>query len=224
MMVIENIKVNELIPYEYNTKIHDKTQVDNVAESIRRFGFVQPVVVDVNNVIVIGHCRTLARKKLKMQTVPCVRVDDLTDEEIRLLRIADNKTNESPWDFENLKLELGDLDLSGFSFEFDLSEQEAEEEQPEDKQTTEDEFDSTQEVEQRVQSGDIWKLGNHRLMCGDSTDRETLERLMGGSSLTWFLLILLTEWARRATALLTTIKTMTTCSSSTRSGYRSLLN
>lgn len=119
-MKIENIKVNELIPYEYNTKIHDKKQVDNVAESIRRFGFVQPVVVDANNVIVIGHCRTLARKKLKMQTVPCVRVDDLTDEEIRLLRIADNKTNESPWDFENLKLELDDLDLSGFSFEFVL--------------------------------------------------------------------------------------------------------
>ena len=119
-MNIENVKILDLIPYEHNTKIHDKQQIDNVAESIRRFGFVQPVVVDDNNVIVIGHARTLARKKLGMKEVPCVRVSDLTDEEIRLLRIADNKTNESPWDYEELSLEIESLDMSGFRFDFVL--------------------------------------------------------------------------------------------------------
>ena len=174
-MNIENIKVIDLIPYEYNTKIHDKKQVDNVAESIRRFGFVQPVVVDANNVIVIGHCRTLARKKLKMQTVPCVRVDDLTDEEIRLLRIADNKTNESPWDFENLQLELGDLDLSGFDFDFEIPSE------TEGKETTEDSFTAEETIAERVKAGDVWTLGEHRLICGDSTDRATIKKLMGGA-------------------------------------------
>ena len=119
-MKIENIKTSELIPYEYNTKIHDKKQIENIAESIKKFGFVQPVVIDDENVIVIGHGRTEARKIIGMESVPCVRVSDLTDDEIRALRIADNKTNESPWDFENLSLELGEIDLSAFKFDFVL--------------------------------------------------------------------------------------------------------
>ena len=173
-MKIENVRVIDLIPYEHNTKIHDKQQIDNVAESIRRFGFVQPVVVDDYNVIVIGHARTLARKKLGMKEVPCVRVSDLTDEEIRLLRIADNKTNESPWAFDELKLELEGLDLGGFSFDFEI---------PEDMdfvETKDDDFDEDAPVESRCALGDIWQLGRHRLMCGDSTERETYKILLGG--------------------------------------------
>lgn len=96
-MRIENRRLAELTPYRANAKKHDAAQVANVAESIRQFGFVQPVVVDRDGVIVIGHCRALAAEKLGMVEVPCVCVDDLTPEQVNALRLVDNKTNESPW-------------------------------------------------------------------------------------------------------------------------------
>ena len=111
-MKIENRKIETLKPYEKNAKKHDKTQINNVAESIRQYGFVQPIVIDKNNVVVIGHCRLLAAKKLKMADVPCVCVEDLTEEQVKALRIVDNKSNESPWDFDILPDELAELDLS----------------------------------------------------------------------------------------------------------------
>ena len=119
-MEIRNISVKDLIPYERNTKKHDKTQINNVAESIKQYGFVQPIVIDKNNVVVIGHCRLLAAKQLKMKEVPCVCVEDLTEEQVKALRIVDNKSNESPWDFDILPDELADLDFSGFDFDFGL--------------------------------------------------------------------------------------------------------
>ena len=119
-MNIKNIKIGELTPYEKNTKKHDAKQIANVAESIRQYGFVQPLVVDAHNVVVIGHCRLLAAKKLNMTEVPCVCVDDLTDEQVRALRIVDNKSNESPWDFDLLGDELADIDLSEFDFDFGI--------------------------------------------------------------------------------------------------------
>lgn len=115
-----NKKLAELIPYEKNAKKHDETQIANVAESIRQFGFVQPIVIDRNGVIVIGHCRALAAKKLGMKEVPCVCVDDLTPEQVNALRIVDNKSNESEWDFDFLADELSEIDLSGFDFNFGL--------------------------------------------------------------------------------------------------------
>lgn len=127
-MEVKNIKVSELIPYEKNTKKHDKTQINNVAESIRQYGFVQPLVIDKNNVVVIGHCRLLAAKQLGMQEVPCVCVDDLTDEQVRALRIVDNKSNESEWDFDFLADELADLDLGDFDFDFGLDKKKGKEE------------------------------------------------------------------------------------------------
>ncbi len=113
-------KTAELVPYEKNTKKHDKTQIDNVAESIKQYGFVQPVVIDENDIIVIGHCRVLAAKKLKLKEVPCVCVDDLTPEQVQALRIVDNKSNESEWDFDFLIDELAEIDLSAFTFDFGL--------------------------------------------------------------------------------------------------------
>ena len=119
-MNIKNIEVKDLIPYEKNTKKHDDVQINNVAESIKQYGFVQPIVIDKNNVVVIGHCRLLAAKKLKMADVPCVCVDDLTEEQVRKLRIIDNKSNESDWDFDFLNEELLDLDFSDFNFDFGI--------------------------------------------------------------------------------------------------------
>ena len=125
---IEYIAVEDLKPYEKNNKKHDDVQTNNVAESIKQYGFVQPIVIDKNNVVVIGHCRLLAAKKLKMEKVPCVCVDDLTDEQVKALRIVDNKSNESDWLNDILELELPDVDLSAFDFDFGLDKKKDKEE------------------------------------------------------------------------------------------------
>lgn len=122
-MKVANRNLAELTPYAGNAKKHDSTQIANVAESIKQFGFVQPIVIDRNGVIVIGHCRALAAKKLGMKEVPCVCVDDLTPEQVNALRIVDNKSNESPWNFDLLADELAEIDLSGFDFDFGLEDE-----------------------------------------------------------------------------------------------------
>ena len=121
VMDVKNISIGEIVPYAKNAKKHDKRQIDNVAESIRQYGFVQPVVIDRDGVIVIGHCRVLAAKKLGMESVPCVCVDDLTPEQVNALRLVDNKTNESDWDMDLLSMELPEIDLSAFDFDFGVS-------------------------------------------------------------------------------------------------------
>ena len=174
-MKIVNKNLAELTPYADNAKKHDSTQIANVAESIKQFGFVQPIVIDRDGVIVIGHCRALAAKKLGMKEVPCVCVDDLTPEQVNALRIVDNKSNESEWDFDILHDELADLDLSNFSFDFGIEDDDEETEIVEDEAPEVDE-----EAEPIAKLGDIWQLGRHRLMCGDSTDKATVELLMDG--------------------------------------------
>lgn len=174
-MEIRNISVKDLIPYDRNTKKHDKTQINNVAESIKQYGFVQPIVIDKNNVVVIGHCRLLAAKQLKMKEVPCVCVEDLTEEQVKALRIVDNKSNESEWDFDILPDELAEIDLSNFSFDFGIEDEEEETKIVEDEAPEVDE-----DAEPIAKLGDIWQLGRHRLMCGDSTDKATVELLMDG--------------------------------------------
>ena len=113
--------VDDLIPYDKNTKKHDKKQIKNVATSIKKYGFVQPLVIDKNDVVVIGHCRLLGAKELKMDTVPCVCVDDLTEEQVNALRIVDNKTNESEWNMDILPDELLEVDLGEFEFDFNCA-------------------------------------------------------------------------------------------------------
>lgn len=117
MKIIEK-NIEDIKPYDRNTKKHDKKQINNVAESIKKFGFVQPIVIDKDGTIIIGHCRALAAKKLGMKSVPCVMVDDLTEEQINALRIVDNKTNESEWDMDFLASELANIDISDFDFDF----------------------------------------------------------------------------------------------------------
>ncbi|MDO4673043.1 MAG: ParB N-terminal domain-containing protein, partial [Porphyromonadaceae bacterium] len=110
-MNILNINIKELVPYENNPR-NNKEAVDYVANSIEEFGFKVPLVVDKQNVIVCGHTRYLAAKKLKMEELPCVVADDLTDEQIKAFRLADNKVSEfSEWDMELLNDELLNLDL-----------------------------------------------------------------------------------------------------------------
>lgn len=119
---IEYLPVDMLKPYSKNAKVHDSIQVSHIANSIREFGFRQPIVIDKDNVIVIGHGRLLAAKELGLETVPCARADDLTDEQIKALRLADNKTNESEWDIDLLNVELDnifDIDMEQFGFELE---------------------------------------------------------------------------------------------------------
>lgn len=119
-MKIEMLKVKDLIPYERNPR-NNKDAVDVVANSIKEFGFKNPIIIDKDNVIVAGHTRLLAAKKLKIKEVPCVRADDLTDEQVKAFRIADNSTAQvAEWDFDLLKFEIEDLpefDFADFGLE-----------------------------------------------------------------------------------------------------------
>lgn len=175
-MNIKNMLVKDLIPYERNTKKHDKTQINNVAESIKQYGFVQPIVIDKDNVVVIGHCRLLAAKQLKMKEVPCVCVEDLTEEQVKALRIVDNKNNESEWDLDILPDELADLDLSDFEFDFGIEDKQEETEIEEDEAPEVDE-----DAEPIAKVGDIWQLGRHRLMCGSSLAQADIDKLLDGT-------------------------------------------
>ena len=123
-MDVTTKKLTDIIPYAGNAKKHDKRQIANVAESIRQYGFVQPIVIDRDGVIAIGHCRALAAKKLGMEEVPCVCVDDLTPEQVDALRLVDNKSNESEWDFDLLAQQIPKLDLSGFDFDWGFPQEE----------------------------------------------------------------------------------------------------
>lgn len=111
-------KVSELTPYDKNAKKHDAQQIANVAQSIQEIGWKQPLVVDANGVVIVGHCRLLAAKKLKQKEVPCVVADDLTEEQIRKYRILDNKLAESPWELDLLAEDIADLSFDGYEIDF----------------------------------------------------------------------------------------------------------
>jgi len=171
-------KPEELIPYEKNAKIHDEKQIKNLVTSLKRFGWQQDCVITSDNVLVIGHGRRMAAMQIGCEIPVHVidkKAEELTDEDIRELRIADNKTNESPWDFELLTDDLDGLDFEGFDFDFDIP---SEEEGP--AKVTEDDWDKPLPKEPRSKRGDIWQLGRHRLICGDSTDSAVIDRLMDG--------------------------------------------
>lgn len=172
-MEVKNKRLADIMPYAANAKKHDRRQINNVAESIKQYGFVQPIVIDREGVIVIGHCRAMAAKKLGMEEVPCVCVDDLTPEQVNALRLVDNKSNESDWDFDLLADEIPGLDLSSFDFDWglpEITEEVIEDEAPE----------VDEDADPIAKPGDIWQLGRHRLMCGDSTSVEDVEKLMAG--------------------------------------------
>ena len=176
MQIIEK-NMKELIPYEKNPRKNDQS-VDKVANSIKEFGFKVPIVVDKNNIIVCGHTRYKAAKKLKLSVVPCVVADDLTDEQIKAYRLADNKVGEdSEWDIDLLQGELDDIiDIDMADFGFDLT-------AAENKVVEDDDFEMSVPEEPKSKLGDIYQLGRHRLMCGDSTNIENVKQLVGGAQI-----------------------------------------
>ena len=170
---IQFIKTSELKLNEKNPRKNDNA-VDTVAKSIERYGFKNPIIADSRMVVYCGNTRLKAARKLGLETVPVIVADDLTAKEIRELAIIDNKSSEiAEWDMDMLAEELEDLDLGGFDLDFDLG--------VDDKAVTEDEPPEPNEEDEPIcKLGDIWLLGKHRLMCGDSTDKATVERLMNG--------------------------------------------
>lgn len=173
-MKIEMRRLDAITPYAANAKRHDATQIANVAESIRQFGWTQPLVVDAAGVLVISHCRFLAAQRMGLEEVPCVCVDDLSPEQVNALRLVDNKTNESPWDLDLLAEELPELDLSGFDFEWGLPDQLKD-------RVVEDDYDPNPPAAPKSKPGQVYQLGRHRLMCGDSTSMTDVQMLMGGA-------------------------------------------
>lgn len=175
MMQIIYRDIDDLEPYANNPRLNEEA-VKYVANSIREFGWKVPVVIDRNNVIVAGHTRVKAAKQLGIREIPCIVADDLTEDQIKAFRLADNKTAElSEWDFDALNIELEDIrmDMEPFGFE-DVSEDTPIE-------TEEDDFDEETDVnEHGVERGDVWVLGEHRLMCGSSADAEEMMILMSG--------------------------------------------
>lgn len=174
---------SELIPYDNNPRNNDGA-VDAVAKSIQEFGFRSPIIVDKNKVIIAGHTRLKASLKLGLDKVPVIIADDLTEEQAKALRLVDNKTNElADWDWDKLKVELdGIKDIEMEDFDFNLSEINENilqnEEQPE---AQEDDFNPDENQESFVKRGEIWKLGQNTLMCGDSTSESDVKTLLGGN-------------------------------------------
>ena len=165
---IEYIPISEIIPYRKNPRKNDKA-VDVVAKSIKEFGFKNPIILDKNNEVIAGHTRLRAAKQLKMKEVPIIWAEDLDEEQIKSFRIMDNKSAEySNWNFDLLKEEfegLESLEFTGFT--------EAEIDKilnPKEKFSIGD-----KEPKYQIKTGDIYKLGNHRLICGDSTNKKAVK-------------------------------------------------
>jgi site-specific DNA-methyltransferase (adenine-specific) len=183
-MQIKMVPIADIIPYENNPRKNSEA-VKYVVNSIREFGFKIPMVLDANNVIVCGHTRFLAAKKLGMSEVPCTYADDLTEEQIKAFRLADNKTAEfAEWDIDKLTIELQelpDINMADFGFLDNIDDlQEAAE-------ITEDTPPEVEEGEPITVPGDLWLVGQHRLICGDSTKPEDVARLMDGQKADLFL-------------------------------------
>jgi hypothetical protein len=179
-MKIEIVDINTIKPYENNPRKLKDSAIEKVAKSIKEFGFRQPIVVDKEKIIVVGHTRYRASKKLGLTNVPITIADNLTPEQINAYRIADNRTNEeAEWDIELLKTELKDLQLKDFDLDLTAFDEDQLNNflfEEKDGLTDEDAVPETPE-EPITKLGDIWKLGNHRLMCGDSTLINNFDKL-----------------------------------------------
>lgn len=187
-MKIEYISVDALKPYEKNARKHGKDDLQTIVESIKAFGFRDPIGIwGKKNIIVEGHGRLLAAKQLGMKTVPCIRLDDMTDEQRRAYTLAHNQTTDnSSFDFDILNEELADLDALDLDFDmadfgFDMSFRDEEHE------AVDDDYNVVVPEEAKTKPGDVWQLGRHRLICGDATDINDIEKLMDGQKADLFL-------------------------------------
>ena len=165
--------VADLKAYEKNPRKNGPA-VEKVAASIREFGFKVPVVIDRDRTIICGHTRVMAARKLKIGRVPCIVADDLTEDQVRAYRLADNKVAEfAEWDVDLLEGELDAIGIDMTQFGFELSSR---------KEVVEDDFDPEPPEEPKSRPGQVYRLGRHRLMCGDSTSQADVKELVDGSA------------------------------------------
>lgn len=185
-MQIEKLETNKLIPYVNNSRTHSENQVSQVAASITEFGFNNPILIDKKNTIIAGHGRLLAAQKLGLPEVPCVRLEHLTETQKKAYIIADNKLAlNAGWDEELLSLELNGLEEDGFDTSligFDEKEMaQILSGNPKDGLTGDDELPEVSENAQ-TKEGNLYELGVHRLLCGDSTEENVVNRLFDGQT------------------------------------------
>ena len=174
-MELKIIPISNIKPYKNNPRKNDKA-VDAVAESIKQCTYVAPIIVDENNVILAGHTRWKAMKKLGRAECECIIKDGLTEDQKKKYRLLDNKTNElADWDFDMLADELDGLDLTAFDFDWGLRDEL-------DTSVVEDNYDPVLPAEPKSKLGDVYQLGDHRLMCGDSTSLADVQKLVGGEA------------------------------------------
>lgn len=187
-MELNYINISDIKPYENNPRNND-IAVDKVAESIKEFGFKVPIIVDKDTVIIAGHTRYKAAKKLGLKEIPIIKAEDLAPEQVQAFRIMDNKSSEmASWNYEALLKEIEELKLEDYTLEltgFELNEVESLFDEYNPKEIQEDEnFDiegELQSIEEPItKKGDMWLLGNHRLLCGDSTLESDVLKLMNG--------------------------------------------
>ena len=184
MNQIELLLVSSLIPYARNSRTHSEEQVTQIAASIREFGFTNPILIDSNGTIIAGHGRVMAAKKVGLSEVPCIRLGHLSQSQIRAYVIADNKLAlNAGWDDEMLKSELLTLQEEGFNTDLTgFSDDELNALLSVETVEGETDPDEVPEAppEPITKLGDLWILGNHRLLCGDSTSIDSVNRLMDG--------------------------------------------
>lgn len=202
MLKVFELRLDLLKEYENNPRFNDGA-VEKVAESIKEFGFKVPIIIDKDNTIVAGHTRYKAAQKLGLKKVPCIIADDLTAEKVKAFRLADNKVSEySSWDQDKLykelmELKVVDFDTEKFGFETknidvsgaDLDEIMKQFEGQSKLEIVDDNFNVEEAIPEipTTTPGEVWQLGIHRLICGDSTDKTTVEKLMNGSKADLFL-------------------------------------
>ena len=180
---IEYRKVSDLLPYARNARTHSDTQVSQLAASIKEFGFNNPVAIDADGMILCGHGRVMAAQKLHMAEVPTVCLSHLSETQVKAYILADNKLAlNAGWDNDMLKVELEDLKDSDFDLNLTgFSDEELKNILVEDPtEVQEDNFDGEPPEVAKSQLGDIWTMGEHRLMCGDSTSENDVKCLMQG--------------------------------------------
>jgi len=185
-MNIEQLPTVTLTPYARNARTHGPEQIAQIAASIQEFGFTNPILIDATNEIIAGHGRVMAAQKLGIETLPCIRLSHLSETQKRAYVIADNKIAlNSGWDENILRLEIESLQEMDFDFDLlgfdddELSGFIEYQAQQNDELTDPDDVPETPD-EPITKQGDIWVLGNHRLMCGDSTDKTQVAKLMNG--------------------------------------------
>ena len=177
-------KTADLIPYARNSRTHSDNQVNQIASSIKEFGFTNPILIDEQGGIIAGHGRVMAAKKLGLTDIPCIELAHLTETQKRAYVIADNKLAlNAGWDEEMLRLEFDELKEAGFDLEltgFSLEEIDGLQVNEITEGLTDEDAVPEAPEEPVSKLGDVWLLGNHRLMCGDSTSIDAVERLLGG--------------------------------------------